>query len=94
MLDHISFSVNSYSSCVKFYDETLKLLGITCLMTFETTEHNVAGYGANGKPFLWIGEEANPNLQEFVGKARGSHAAFDPNGYRIEAILHNYKSIV
>lgn len=132
MLDHISFSVTHYASSIKFYDETFKCLGIERLMIFETEEHHVAGYGSNGKPFFWIGEEATPNLEEFVGKARGFHIAFhaptvdaihawyqkclelgaidngapgprpeyhpgyyaafviDSNGYRLEAVLHDY----
>jgi catechol 2,3-dioxygenase-like lactoylglutathione lyase family enzyme len=132
MLDHVSFSVNNYKQSLKFYDETLKILGIERLRTFETGDHNVAGYGFNGKPFFWIGESASPDLMEFVGKARGFHIAFraldiqtiydwyqkclelggmdngapgprpeyhpgyygafiiDPNGWRIEAALHNY----
>jgi len=76
MLDHISFSVKNYKQSVQFYDETLALLGIKRLMTFENEEHNVAGYGSNNKPSFWIGTEAKPNLQEFIGKTRGFHVAF------------------
>jgi len=133
MIDHISFSVKNYRESRKFYDETLICLGIECLMVFETEEHQVAGYGSKGKPFFWIGKDINPNTQEFVGKTRGFHIAFqassiktihnwyqkclkfggkdngapgprpeyhpgyyagfvvDPNGYRLEAVLHDYK---
>jgi catechol 2,3-dioxygenase-like lactoylglutathione lyase family enzyme len=133
MLDHISFSVNDYSQSLKFYDETLKLLGVERLMTFETEEQNVAGYGIDNKPSFWIAAEAKPNENEFVGKARGFHVAFkapdvdsikawykkclehgakdngapgprpeyhpgyyaayitDPNGWRLEAAVHDYK---
>jgi catechol 2,3-dioxygenase-like lactoylglutathione lyase family enzyme len=136
MLDHISFSVDNYKKSLEFYDATLSVLGVERLMNFETEEHNVAGYGLNGKPFFWIGEDAKPNTQEFVGKARGFHIAFqvssikvinawyqkclefgakgngapgprkeyhsgyyaafviDPNGYRLEAVLHDYKEEV
>ncbi|MBS0185124.1 MAG: VOC family protein [Proteobacteria bacterium] len=84
MIDHISFSVNNYAQSLKFYDETLKILGIERLMTFETPEQNVAGYGSHGKPFFWMGCDTSPNEEEFVGKARGFHIAFQaPN---IEAI--------
>lgn len=76
MLDHISFSVTDYRQSVKFYDETLKILKIDRLMTFETEEHRVAGYGSSGKPYFWIGEDSAPNLQESIGKARGFHVAF------------------
>lgn len=79
MLDHVSFSVNDYKKSVKFYDETLKVLGIERLMTFETDEQNVAGYGIQGKPYFWIGSEVKPNYSESIGKARGLHIAFKAN---------------
>jgi catechol 2,3-dioxygenase-like lactoylglutathione lyase family enzyme len=133
MIDHLSFSVNNFQESVHFYDETLKILGIQRLMTFDTEEHQVAGYGIEGKPYFWIGIEPQPRLDELVGKARGFHVAFkapdiesihrwhqkcielrgidngapgprphyhpgyygafiiDPNGWRIEAVLHDYK---
>ena len=76
MLDHISFSVNDYIHSIKFYDETLKILGIERLMTFETKEHNVAGYGIDGKPYFWIASDATTDNQEFIGKSKGFHVAF------------------
>jgi catechol 2,3-dioxygenase-like lactoylglutathione lyase family enzyme len=133
MLDHISFSVNNYEESQSFYDDTLEILGYTRLMTFDTDEHKVAGYGRDQKPSFWIGSESKPNANEAVGKARGFHVAFlapsveaitkwhsrclelggqdngapglrpeyypgyygafiiDPNGWRIEAVLHDYQ---
>ena len=132
MLDHISFSVNDYQQSVKFYDATLRELGIERLMTFDEDEQQVAGYGIGCNLCFWIGAEVNPNQQEHVGQARGLHVAFqapnaeaiqawykkclelggkdngapgrrpeyhpgyysafiiDPNGWRIEAVMHNY----
>jgi catechol 2,3-dioxygenase-like lactoylglutathione lyase family enzyme len=133
MLDHLSFSVSDYAESVAFYDATLKILGFERVMTFETQEHQVAGYGAAGKPFFWVGKEASVSSSEQIGHARGFHVAFkastieaiqawyqkclelggkdngppgprpeyhpgyyaafiiDPNGWRIEAVLHHYK---
>lgn len=133
MLDHLSFSVSDYAESVAFYDATLKILGFGRLMTFETQEHQVAGYGAAGKPFFWIGKETSVASSERIGQARGFHVAFraphvdaikawyakclelggkdngppgprpeyhpgyyaafiiDPNGWRIEAVLHDYR---
>ena len=54
MLDYISFQ------CCDFYDATLSILGIERCMTFETSEHKIAGYGVDGKSFFWIAEELNP----------------------------------
>jgi len=76
MIDHISFSVKNFDESLKFYDETLNVLGAKRLMNFETDDYRVAGYGTEGRPFLWISVETAPNEEEFVGKARGFHAAF------------------
>ena len=55
MLDHISFSVHNYAESLLFYDETLKMLDIERLMTFETEEQQIAGYGSEGVPYFWMG---------------------------------------
>ena len=138
MLDHLSLSVNDFEQSIKFYDETLHLLGIERVMTFDSEDGKAAGYGSAGyasagKPSFWISLDTILNQQESVGKARGFHVAFrapsvesiqqwytkclelggrdngvpgprpeyhpgyyaafiiDPNGWRIEAVLHNYK---
>lgn len=57
MIDHLSVSVNDYTQSLSFYDATLKILGIERIMTFETKDQHVAGYGMAGKPFFWIGKE-------------------------------------
>ena len=134
MLDHISFAVNNFKQNLHFYDETLALLAIERLMTFETKEYNIAGYGKNNQHFFWIREEIEPGLEALVRKLPGLHIAFqapsvkaihtwyarclelgstdnglpgprieyhpgyyaafviDPNGYKLEAVLHHYKS--
>lgn len=132
MLDHFSVSVKDYSKSIHFYDETLSLLGGERLMTFESPDEKVAGYGINKKPSFWIGWTQTPKSEEEIGKAQGVHLAFqapsveaiqawhakclelggvdngqpgprkeyhpgyysgfivDPNGWRIEAVLHTY----
>ena len=134
MLDHLSLSVNDYEQSVKFYDETLRLLGFERLMIFDSGNGKVVGYGSAGELLSFeISIHKEPNQQEFVGKARGLHVAFrapsvgaiqrwharclelggrdngapgprpeyhrgyyaafiiDPNGWRIEAVLHTYQ---
>lgn len=77
MLDHCSISVKDYDTSLKFYDQTLAILGYDRLMTFDTPEHKVAGYGAEGKLSFWIGVElATPKMDEIIGKAQGLHVAF------------------
>lgn len=134
MIDHLSFSVRDFAQSMYFYDKTLPLLGYERIMTFDTEEHKVAGYGTANKPSFWIGTDAHPNLAEYLGKARGFHVAFsapsiesihkwyahcleldgtdngkpgprpeyhpgyyaafiiDPNGWRLEAVLHTYQN--
>jgi catechol 2,3-dioxygenase-like lactoylglutathione lyase family enzyme len=130
MIDHVSISVQDYEASLKFYDETLKLLGYDRILTMEQVK--VAGYGKDGRPNFWISPMGNDD--EAIGKARGVHFAFiapsieavnqwykkclelggvdngapgsraeyhpqyygafiiDPNGWRIEACMHDYKS--
>ena len=77
MLDHISFSVNNYAQSLKFYDETLEILGMIRLMNFfETEERQVAGYGSDGRPVFWMGVGETGKKPETVGNARGLHIAF------------------
>lgn len=56
MLDHVSFSVENenYAHSLKFYDETLQLLGYERLMSFDFDAQRVAGYGVEGRPFFWL----------------------------------------
>lgn len=50
MIDHLSLSVKDYGQSLKFYDQTLEILGYKRVMTFDTPEHQVAGYGVEGRP--------------------------------------------
>jgi catechol 2,3-dioxygenase-like lactoylglutathione lyase family enzyme len=72
MLDHTSISVKDYAQSLKFYDETLKILGYDRLMTFDHIA--TAGYGANNKPSFWISSQGKS--EESIGAARGVHFAF------------------
>lgn len=77
MLDHFSFCVKDYDQSLKFYDETLAILGYERLMTFDAPEQKVAGYGCEGRPSFWMGvDHTTPKKDEFIGKAQGFHLAF------------------
>src|SRR6266404_829992 len=72
MIDHLGFAVSDIARAKAFYLAALKPLGIEILI--EVTPEQSGGeahlgFGANGKPFFWIG----------TGKAvRGPvHIAFD-----------------
>ncbi|ACE06291.1 hypothetical protein Aasi_0926 [Candidatus Amoebophilus asiaticus 5a2] len=76
MIDHITFAVNNFSESLKFYDETMHILGIERLKIIEDEESQMAGYGQAGKCHFGIFQDRKPNEQELVGKARGFHLAF------------------
>ncbi len=76
MLDHLSFSVKNYEQSLKFYDETLKVLGYTREITVEESSGlKTAGYGNGGIcSALWISSGGRED--ETVGSAQGVHIAF------------------
>jgi len=56
-IDHTSLSVSDFDSAKRFYAAALKPLRIGVLMEFPahvTGSVDVAGLGADGKPFLWL----------------------------------------
>ena len=74
MIDHISYAVKNFDQSLKFYDQTLTLLGYERLMTFDDEDNQVAGYGKDGKPSFWIGmkkELTEDDQKEHVGRAAG-----------------------
>jgi catechol 2,3-dioxygenase-like lactoylglutathione lyase family enzyme len=63
MLDHIGIPVSNYARSVAFYKQALSPLGIELLVevTPEMTGHSsAAGFGSNGKPYFWIGDDGAP----------------------------------
>jgi len=89
MLDHVSFAVNDYEQSLKFYDETLKVLGYTREITLNFPDSKSAGYGNGGvRPCLWIvsakpfvekstfSRSLSDNKNEIIGNAQGVHFAF------------------
>ncbi len=72
MLDHVGIAVSDTTRSKKFYDATLAPIGIALIMEIPgnvTESGGVAcGYGKDGKPFFWFGDN------EKVGQ--GFHVAF------------------
>jgi catechol 2,3-dioxygenase-like lactoylglutathione lyase family enzyme len=59
MLDHVALSVKDFERSKAFYLAALAPLSISLLMEVgaeETGGGAFAGFGAEGKPFFWIGE--------------------------------------
>jgi catechol 2,3-dioxygenase-like lactoylglutathione lyase family enzyme len=59
MIDHIGMPVSDIARSTEFYLKALAPLGIAIIMevSAEETGHGASvGFGANFKPFFWIGE--------------------------------------
>ncbi len=66
-VDHVGLSVTDFDAAKKFYTAALAPLRMTILMEFPaavTGDFPVAGFGADGKPFLWIsgGGKTTPHI--------------------------------
>lgn len=73
MLDHVGFAVADAERSRRFYEQALAPLGITLIMSVppdKTIAGGTAhGFGSNGKPYFWVGDN------EAVGE--GTHVAFE-----------------
>ena len=74
MLDHISLDVADFAASRSFYEQALAPLGIAPLM--EPVEGHL-GFGAEGKPFFWIGTRAAPQTGVHVAFAASSREVVD-----------------
>jgi catechol 2,3-dioxygenase-like lactoylglutathione lyase family enzyme len=82
MIDHIGFSVRDLARATEFYLKALSPLGIGIMMEVSAEQTGggaTVGFGANGKPFFWIGEGfRSANDQRIhVAFAAGSRAQVD-----------------
>ena len=80
MLDHVGVHVSDFAAARAFYSAALAPLGIALLVEVsaeQTGSGSHAGFGADDKPFFWIGE----------GPARQG-GLLDVDGNNIEAVCH------
>ena len=81
MIDHIGMPVSDIARSTEFYLKALAPLGISIIMevSAEETGHGASvGFGANFKPFFWIGEaEGLGGGHVHVAFAAPSRAAVD-----------------
>lgn len=72
MIDHIGFAVADIARSRAFYDAALAPLGLSVITeaTPDQTEsgRTAIGYGKEGNPFFWIGDNERPG--------EGTHVAF------------------
>jgi catechol 2,3-dioxygenase-like lactoylglutathione lyase family enzyme len=60
MLDHIGIPVSDYATSKSFYERTLAPLGVALVMEVtpeQTGDDYACGFGAQGKPYFWIGRD-------------------------------------
>jgi len=72
MLDHVGFAVSDAERSRRFYEQALAPLGIILIKSVPPNKTEAGGtahgFGSNGKPYFWIGDN------EAVGQ--GTHVAF------------------
>ncbi|MGT2440036.1 VOC family protein [Bradyrhizobium betae] len=80
MIDHLGFSVSDYERAKAFYSKALAPLGYGLIMevTAEQTGHAAAaGFGADGKPDLWFGDEGAMNKPVHIAIRAADRATVD-----------------
>ena len=73
MIDHIGMSVRDIARATEFYRKALAPLGIGVVMEVSAEDIGsgaAVGFGANWKPFFWIGEGFHPAGDQHI------HVAF------------------
>lgn len=81
MIDHIGLAVSEIARSRAFYDAALAPLGLSVQMevTPEQTESGgtAIGYGKDGDPFFWIGDNERVGEGTHVAFAADDHAQVD-----------------
>jgi len=78
MIDHLGIAVRDHAASLAFYQRALAPLGIGVMMSVPKAVSGApsdgTGFGAEGKPFFWIGEGAVTSGVHlcFVARDRGS----------------------
>ena len=80
MLDHVGIPVSDYARSLAFYTQALAPLGIGLVMevTPEMTGNgSAAGFGSDGNPYFWFGDDGAPGEHTHVAFAADSRARVD-----------------
>ncbi|SFG05306.1 Catechol 2,3-dioxygenase [Novosphingobium sp. CF614] len=71
MIDHIGIGASDFEASKRFYDAALAALGMARMMEVtveQTGGYAGIGYGTDGKPFFWLGNDGP--------RGSGIHIAF------------------
>lgn len=80
MLDHVGIPVSDYARSLAFYTRALAPLGIDLIMEVTpemTCNGSAAGFGSDGKPYFWFGDDGAPGQHTHVAFAADSRAQVD-----------------
>lgn len=80
MLDHVGVTCTDIQRSKAFYAAALAPLGISLVMEVsaaQTGAHDHAGFGREGKPFLWIGNGPGASGGTHIALACSERAAVD-----------------
>ena len=80
MIDHLGFPVSDYPRAKAFYAKALAPLDYSLVMEVTQQENGgapAAGFGAGGKPDLWIGGEGGMNKPLHVAILAKDRATVD-----------------
>jgi len=79
MIDHLKLFVGDAERSRGFYERALAPLGYSLIMEVPQTGggHVAAGFGADGKPDFWIGDEGGLNRSVHIAIAAKDRAAVD-----------------
>ena len=78
MLDHVGIPITDYKRSKAFYEKALAPLGYSLIMEVPQTGggHVAAGFGADGKPDFWIGDEGGLAVSDVSLLAFGFRSGF------------------
>jgi catechol 2,3-dioxygenase-like lactoylglutathione lyase family enzyme len=80
MLDHVGIPVSDFARAKAFYAQALAPLGIGLVMEVgpeQTGNGSAAGFGSDGKPYFWFGDDGAPGQHTHVAFATDSRAKVD-----------------
>ncbi len=80
MLDHTGIPVTDFKRSKAFYERALSPLSIAVVMEVTAEEAGGsahAGFGTDGKPFFWIGDDPRPAGPVHIAFAAKSRAEVD-----------------
>jgi catechol 2,3-dioxygenase-like lactoylglutathione lyase family enzyme len=80
MIDHMGVGASDFAASKRFYDAALSALGIVSVMEVtpeQSGRYHGIGYGRDGKPFFWLGNDGPRGTGIHVAFAASDRAAVD-----------------